>query len=135
MSIILQIWYNFYVISLQVLTKKTPKTLEGYIKIYSHNHIRSLTFPKLWYIQNPGIFKATVILRTLVYPKLWHIQNQRYIQNPGLFRTLGYSVLEVYSEPCQRSKMEHFEKQITAIIILGSYNYFNNIKFSCPLVH
>ena len=30
MSIILQIWNNFYVISLQVLTK----TLKGYIKIH-----------------------------------------------------------------------------------------------------
>ena len=33
MSLILQIWDNFYVIFLQVLTKKKQK-LKGYIKIY-----------------------------------------------------------------------------------------------------
>ena len=35
MSIILQIWYNIYLISLQVLAKKSKKTLEGYIKIHN----------------------------------------------------------------------------------------------------
>ena len=63
------------------------------------------------------------------------MENQRHIQNLGLFRTLGYSEPEAYSEPCQTSMIEHFEKQLTAIIILASYNYFRNISFSCPLVH
>ena len=31
--------------------------------------------------------------------------------------------------------MEYFEKQLTAIIIFASYDYFRNISFSCPLVH
>ena len=35
-----------------------------------------------------------------------------------------------YSEPCQASTMERFEKQLTAIIIFGSYDYFHNIMFS-----
>ena len=133
MSEILQIWDNFYTISLQVLTNK--KQIEWYIKIYGPNDPRPLAFSELWYIQNPGIFKAKVIFRTLLYPKLWYIQNQRHIQDPGLFRTLGYSVPEPYSEPCQTSTMEHFEKQLTAIITVASYNYFQNISFSCPLVH
>ena len=34
MSIALQIWDNFYVIFLEVLTEKT-KTIEGYIKIHT----------------------------------------------------------------------------------------------------
>ena len=86
-----------------------------------------------WTLCNSGIF------RTLVYSEPRHIQNQRHIQNPGLFTTLGYSEPEAYSEPCQTSKMEHFEKQLytlrTAIIIFVSYNYFRNISFSNHLVH
>ena len=35
-----------------------------------------------------------------------------------------------YSEPCQASTMERFEKQLTAIIIFGSYDYIHNIMFS-----
>ena len=31
--------------------------------------------------------------------------------------------------------MELFDKQLTAIIIFASYNYFRNISFSWPLVH
>ena len=52
-----------------------------------------------------------------------------------LFRTLGYSEPEAYSDPCQTSTMEGFEKQLTAIIVFASYDYFRNINFSCPLVH
>ena len=55
----------------------------------------------------------------MVYPKLWHIQ--RHIQNPGLFKTQGYSKTEAYSEPCQTSTMERFEKQ------LKGYNYFRKM--------
>ena len=77
----------------------------------------TLAYSKLWYIQNPGIFKTRDIFRTLVYPKYWHIQNQRHIQNLELFRNLGYSEQEAYSESCQISTMERFEKQLTAIII------------------
>ena len=51
-------------------------------------------------------------IQNLVYPKLWHIQNQRQIQNPGLFRTLGHSEPEAYSEPCQTSTTERFEKRL-----------------------
>ena len=89
----------------------------------------TLVYSELWYIKNPGILKTRGIYRTLVYPKLWHIQD------PGLFRTLGYSKPETYSEPCQTSTMEHFGKQITAIIIFASYNYFCFISFSSPSVH
>ena len=32
------------------------------------------------------------------------------------------------------STMEHFEKQLTAIIIFARYNYFRNMSFSYPLV-
>ena len=94
----------------------------------------TLAYSVLWYIQNLSIFKTRGIFRTLLYPKLWHIQNQRNIQNSGLFRTLGQPELEAYSEPCQTSKMEHFEKQLTTSQLV-SYNQFCNISFSCPLIH
>ena len=150
MLIILQIWDNFYVVSLQVLTKK--KALEGYIKIHSihipaysriFRHIYAysgviqaysepcvaLAYSELWYIQNPGIIKTRGIFRTLVYPKHCTFRTR------DIFRTLRYSEPEAYSEPCQTFTMGHFEKRLTAIIIFSSYNYFGNISFSCPLVH
>ena len=91
------------------------------------------------------------IFRTLVYSESWHIQNQRHIQNPGisktlahseqkniqnpgLFRILEYAELEADSKPCQTSLMECFEKQLTAIIILTSFNYVRNVSF-LSLVH
>ena len=52
-----------------------------------------------------------------------------------MLRILGYPEREAYSEPCQKSTMEHFEKQLTAIIIFASYNYFRNISLTSPLVH
>ena len=58
------------------------------------------------------------------YSESWNIQN------PGI-----YSEPEAYSEPCQISTMERFEKQLTATIIFATYNFFRNINFSCPLVH
>ena len=60
---------------------------------------------------NPDIF------RTLVYPELRQIQNQRHIQNPGIFRTLS----NIYDGA--------LEKQLTAIIIFASYEYFRKIFF------
>ena len=89
----------------------------------------TLTYSELQYTQNPGILKIRDIFRTLVYAKLWHIPNHRHIQNPGLFRTGGIlkTLLNIM--------MEHFEKQLTAVIIFASYNYFQNINFSCRLVH
>ena len=110
------------------------QTYSGIIQAYFEPCVTP-AYSEPWYIQNPGIFKTRDIFRTLVYPKLWHIGNQRLIQNPGLFKTLGYSEPVAYSEPCQISAMECFEKQLTAIIIFASYNYFRNISFSCPLVH
>ena len=113
MLIILEIWHNFYVTSLQVFTKR-KQTLEGYIKIrprkvtanlylackniqfktiiqaYSEPCV-TLAYSETWYIQNSGKFKTRGIFKTLVFPKLWHSQNQGHIQNPGIFRTLGYS--------------------------------------------
>ena len=104
MSIILQIADNFYVISLQVLTKKKNETLEGYIKIHrpqlysgifknysGMNNCITLAYSEHWYTQNPDIFKTRGIFRTLIYPKLWHIKNERHIETPGVFGTLGYS--------------------------------------------
>ena len=124
------------------MRKCTTKAIQADLGIFTHIQARSgiiqassepcvtLAYSELWYIQNPSIFKTRGIFRTLLYPKLWHIYNQRHNQNPGLFRTLGYSEPEAYSEPSQISTMEHFEKQLTAIFIFGSYNYFSNISFS-----
>ena len=49
--------------------------------------------------------------------------------------SLGYSEPEAYSEPCQTSTLESFEKQLTAIIIFASCCYIRNIRFSSALVH
>ena len=93
-----------------------------------------------------------VIFRTLVYSEFWHIQNQRHIQNPCISKTLANSEPDAYSESWAKQNpeifrtvrilktlttytMERFEKQLTAVIILASYNYFRNISFLCPLVH
>ena len=102
------------------------RAYSGIIHSYSEPCV-TLAYSKLWYIQNPGIFKTKGKFRT--------IQNQRHIQNPSLFRTLGYSDLEAYSEPCQPSTTEHFEKQLTAIIISTSSNYFLNISCWSPQVY
>ena len=97
----------------------------GIIQAYS-GLCATLAYSELWYIQNPGIFKTRGIFRTLVYPKLWYIQNEKYIQNPGLlFRTLGYSELEAYSEPCQTSTMECFEKQVFTVKRLCQSLFYN----------
>ena len=67
----------------------------------------TLTYLKLWYIQNPGIFRTRSIFRTPAYSQPW------YIQNPAIFRTLAYSKSEAYTEPCHTSTMK-----------LTNYNYF-----------
>ena len=117
-----------------IFTHSGMFTHSGIIQEYSKPCV-ILAYSELCYIQNPGIFKTRDISRTLTYPKVWHIQNRRYIQNPGLFRTLRYSEREVCSEPCQTSAIERFEKQLTAIFSFASYNHFRNISFPCPLVH
>ena len=42
-----------------------------------------------------------------------------YIYNPGIFRTLAYaySELEVYSEPCQTSKIEQLFSNYSCLVI------------------
>ena len=115
--------------------------IQAYSNISRHNQAHSGIFCTLC---NPGIF------RTLSYSEFWHIQNQRHIQNPTVSKSLAHSELETYSEcwaamgysepkayseACQTSTMEHFEKQLTPIIIFASYNYFRNISFPCLLVH
>ena len=130
MSLILQIWDNFYVISLQVLTEKKRST----IRVYQYSRVR--WFPALpWYIQNSGVLRIPEFSEPEAYSELWHIQSHRHFQNPGLFRTLGHSEPEAYSETCQTSTIEPFKKQLTSIIIFASYNCFRSINFSCPPVH
>ena len=105
----------------------------GIIHAYSEPRV-TLVYSGFCYIQNHGIFKNRGIFRILVYPKLCNIQNRDIFRILG-YRTLGYSGLEVYSEHCQASAMVQLEKQLTAIIIFGSFNYFHNISFFGPLVH
>ena len=105
------------------------QTYSGIIQVYSEPCV-TLAYSELWRIQNLAYSKPEAF-RTLVYLKLWHIQNKRRTQNPGLFRTLRYSEPEEYSEPCETSTMERFEKQLTAIILLQVHN----ISFACTLVH
>ena len=74
--------------NLLVLSKKRgckTKTIQTNLGTFRHNQtypeitqvylepFLTLTYLKLWYIQNPNI------------------RNQKYIQNPGIFRTLLYS--------------------------------------------
>ena len=51
----------------------------------------TLAYLKLWYIQNPDIFRTRSIFRILTYSEPW------YIQNPGIFGTLAYSKSGAYS--------------------------------------
>ena len=53
----------------------------------------TLTYLKLWYIQNPNIFRIRSIFRTPTYSQ------PCYIQNPAILRTLAYSKSEAYAEP------------------------------------
>ena len=67
----------------------------------------TLTYLKLWYIQNLDIFRTRSIFRTPAYSQPW------YIQNADIFRTLTYSKSEAYTEHCYISRMK-----------LKNYNYF-----------
>ena len=81
-------------------------TYPGIIQAYLEPCV-TLTYLKLWYIQNPDIFRTGSILRTLAYSQPW------YIKNLAIFRTLAYSKSEAYTEPCQTSTTK-----------LTNYNYF-----------
>ena len=68
----------------------------------------TLAYSELWYIQNRGILKTRFIFRTLIYPKtLAHSELETYWEL-WLFRTLGYSQPQTYSEPYQKSMMDHW---------------------------
>ena len=58
-------------------------TYPGIIQAYLEPCV-TLTYLKLWYIQNPDIFRTRSIFRTRtpLYSELWHIQNLRHILNP-----------------------------------------------------
>ena len=82
-------------------------------ELFSHiqaylEHCVTLTYLKLWYIQNPDTFTTESIFRTPAYLQPW------YIQHPAIFRTLAYSRFEAYTESCHTSKMK-----------LPVYNYFH----------
>ena len=66
------------------------------------------------------------------YSEPWYIQNSGTIRTRDIFRILGFSEPEAYSEPCQTSTIE---RNTANDFIFVSYNYFHNIRFSCPLVH
>ena len=107
-------------ISLKVLPKEKQSTR----RIYQDSRLSTQNFGVFWHIQN-----QRHIFITLIYPKLWHIQE--IYSESWATRTLRYS----HSESCKASTMERFQKQLMAIIIFASYNYFHNIAFTCPLVH
>ena len=56
-------------------TFRHNQTYPGIIQAYLEPCV-TLTYLKLWYVQNPDIF------RTPLYSERWHIQNLRHIQNP-----------------------------------------------------
>ena len=84
-------------------TFRHNQTYPGIIQVYSA-HLEScvtLTYLKLWYIENPDIFRTRSIFRTPAYSK------PRYIQYPVIFKTPAYSKSEAYSEPGHTSTMKH----------------------------
>ena len=100
MSIILQILYNFYVISLQILTKKKQNTtrvyqdsrIQSYSRIFQHIHAFQIYPDIIRHIQEysgvtQAYFEPCV---TLTYSELCYIQNRDIFKTRGLFRTLVY---------------------------------------------
>ena len=75
-------------------------TCPGIIQAYLEPCV-ILSYLKLWYMQNPDIFRT---------PSYSH---PCYIQNSAIFRTLAYSKSEAYTEPCHTSTMK-----------LTNFNYF-----------
>ena len=71
-------------------TFRHNQTYPGIIQAYLEPCL-TLTYLKLWYVQNPNILQTRSIFRT------------RHIHNPALFRTLAFSKSEAYSEPCRTS--------------------------------
>ena len=67
-----------------------PGIIQAYLGIF--RTLVTLTYLKLWYIQDPDIFRTRSIFRTPAYSQPW------YIQNPAVFRTLAYSKSEAYVE-------------------------------------
>ena len=100
---------------------KAIQTYLGHSGIIRHiqelfRHIQSylescvtLTYWKLWYFQNPDIFRTRSIFRTTTYSQLW------CIENPAIFRTLAFSKSEAHSEPCRTSTMK---RQLFSQIII-----------------
>ena len=78
----------------------------GIIQVYLEPCV-TITYLRLWYIQNPDIFSTRSIFRTPAYSQPW------YIQNPAIFRTLAYSKSEAHTESCHISTLK-----------LTNYNYF-----------
>ena len=95
-------------------TFRNNQTYAGIIQAYSEPCV-TLSYLKLWYIQNSDIFRTRGIFRTLAYLEPW------YIQNPAIFRTLEYSKYEAYSEPCQPSRMTRFAE------IVNACNHFHKL--------
>ena len=73
-------------------TFRRNQTYSGIIQAYLEPCL-TLTYLKLWYIQNPNTFRTRGIFatqaysrpslfRTPLYSESWHIQNLRHIQNP-----------------------------------------------------
>ena len=84
-------------------TFRHNQTYRGIIQAYLEP-CHTLTYLKLWYVQNADIF------RTLAYSQLL------YIQNPAVFRMVTYSKSEAYTEPCHTSTMK-----------VTNYNYFRKV--------
>ena len=111
--------------NIQAYSKLTPAYSEPCVTQY-------------WRIKNSGILRILAYSKPEAYSEPWYLQNSDTFRTRDIFRILGTlrcPESETYSESCQTSIMERPEKQLTGIIILASYNYFCNIRFSFPLVH
>ena len=83
------------VIQTNLGTFRYNQTYPGIIQAYLELCV-TLTYLKLWHIQNPNIFRTRGIFRSTAYSQPQYIQNPHYIQNAGIFkiwdifRTLPY---------------------------------------------
>ena len=136
MSLILQIWDNFYVISLQVLTNKTQNTIRVNQDSRPPPHLPAPPPPLHQHIQNSGMFRILAYSKPEAYSEPWYIKNSGILRTRDIFRILGYSeTWDIQNRRHTQNFVKHLQWSTLRALSANGYNYFRNISFSCPLVH